>query len=514
VRMKETISELQMERTWRTSRIIVAILITVLIISYWHTYTSIVEIWWRSDTFAHGFIIIPISLYLIWQRREVLGKQIPHPEKWGIIVMVMLVLLWMISHAINVLVVQQLAVVAMIPVITWAILGNKLAWLMAFPLAYLFFAVPMGEMLIPELQDITALITVKALQLTGVPVLWEGRFLSIPSGSFEVAEACSGIRYLIASLALGTLFSYLSFHSLGRKIFFILLSIIVPIIANGIRAYGIIMLADLSDYKLAVGIDHVIYGWIFFGFVMLLLFWMGSLLRDDNPMNEAMVADKNTQVNQFHGMKVHIYWAVLVGLIIVSGPLMALRQDTVKNPGHLDISLPSASNTWSGPFSADGDWRPMFKGATSEMLGKYRKAGDDVQIYIASYARQHQGAELINSSNILYQRKYWKRVNEATVEVSLDDAKKFPVTVTTIRAQGKSRMLWSWYEIGRYRTTNKFLAKIYYASTRIFNDKSISSVIVLAAELRGSETETRKVLGEFSREILPKINITMRMDDE
>ena len=72
-----------------------------------------------------------------------------------------------------------------------------------FPLAYLLFAVPLGDFLVGPLQDVTAVFTVWALQLTGIPVYLEGRFFYIPTGAFEVAEACSGIRYLIASLALG-----------------------------------------------------------------------------------------------------------------------------------------------------------------------------------------------------------------------------------------------------------------------------------------------------------------------
>ena len=65
-----------------------------------------------------------------------------------------------------------------------------------------------------------------------------------------------------------------------RRLVFIALSIIVPIIANGIRAYLIVMIGHLSNNRLATGVDHVIYGWVFFGFVMMLLFWIGSQWRE------------------------------------------------------------------------------------------------------------------------------------------------------------------------------------------------------------------------------------------
>jgi exosortase len=109
----------------------------------------------------------------------------------------------------------------------------------------------------------TADATVFGLRLSGIPVYHEGQHLVIPSGSWAVVEACSGVRYLIASLTVGTLFAYLTYQSLKRRLIFVALSIIVPVIANWARAYMIVMLGHLSGNKLAVGVDHLIYGWVF-----------------------------------------------------------------------------------------------------------------------------------------------------------------------------------------------------------------------------------------------------------
>src|SRR4029077_9557246 len=158
-------------------------------------------------------------------------------------------------------------------------------------------AVPFGEALIPPLINFTADFTVGALQLTGVPVYREGSFFTIPSGNWSVVEACSGLRYLIASFTLGALYAYLTYRSLKRRLVFIGLSIIVPVLANGVRAYLIVITGHLSDMRLAVGIDHLIYGWVFFGIVMLLLFWIGTFWREDQsgqdrtPGNRAMGLD-------------------------------------------------------------------------------------------------------------------------------------------------------------------------------------------------------------------------------
>src|SRR3546814_1680397 len=129
------------------------------------------------------------------------------------------------------------------------ILGWRITRAALFPLAYLIFAVPFGVSIVPTLQDVTAQIVVHLLRLSGIPVFLDGYLIQIPSGYFLVAEACSGVRYLTVSLALGFLAAYLFLRSWRRRLFFIALSVVVPIAANGIRAYGIILLAHLSDYR-------------------------------------------------------------------------------------------------------------------------------------------------------------------------------------------------------------------------------------------------------------------------
>ncbi len=140
----------------------------------------------------------------------------------------------------------------------------------------MFFAVPFGEFLLPVLMEYTANFTVTALRLSGIPVYREGLQFVIPSGNWSVVEACSGVRYLIASFMIGTLFAYLNYRSTRRRLVFIGVSIVVPIVANWLRAYMIVMLGHLSGNTIAVGVDHLIYGWLFFGLVITIMFLIGA----------------------------------------------------------------------------------------------------------------------------------------------------------------------------------------------------------------------------------------------
>src|SRR4029453_12636412 len=97
------------------------------------------------------------------------------------------------------------------------LLGMEVARAITFPLAFLLFMVPFGEFLLPPLMEGTASVTIAALRLTGVPVYREGLQFVIPSGKWSVVEACSGVRYLIASMVVGVLFASLNSRSLRRR---------------------------------------------------------------------------------------------------------------------------------------------------------------------------------------------------------------------------------------------------------------------------------------------------------
>src|SRR5262249_26263102 len=222
-----------------------------------------------------------ICLWLAWQRRHALRLLEIKPCYGALAPLAATGFTWLFAGLGGVGVVQHYALATMVALTLLAILGVQVTKALAFPVFFLFFAVPFGEFLEGILMEQTAEFTVAALRLTGIPVYREGQFFSIPSGNWSVVEACSGLRYLIASLTVGVLYAHLTYLSSGRRAAFIAASIVVPIVANWLRAYMIVMIGHLSGMKYAVGVDHLIYGWLFFGVVMMLLFWVGSYWRED-----------------------------------------------------------------------------------------------------------------------------------------------------------------------------------------------------------------------------------------
>ncbi|HEU5480480.1 MAG TPA: exosortase A, partial [Candidatus Tumulicola sp.] len=265
---------------WPRALVALGVVLAVTVAAYFGTAAGMVAIWARSETFAHGFVVVPIALWLVWRMRSRLREIEPQPSWLPLPFMAGAGFAWLAGEVGAVNALTQFAFVAMLVLAVPATLGLRVARAMLFPLGFLFFAVPFGEFLLPTLMAYTADFTIAAVRLTGVPVLREGlQVFSVPNGRWSVVEACSGVRYLIASVVVGTLFAYLNYRTMRRRLAFVGVSIAVPIAANWIRAYMIVMLGYLSDNKIATGVDHIIYGWLFFGLVMLIMFWIGSYWR-------------------------------------------------------------------------------------------------------------------------------------------------------------------------------------------------------------------------------------------
>ncbi len=203
------------------------------------------------------------------------GAIAPRSDPLLLLILPLPALVWLVGDIAAVLEVQQFAGIAMLQVVIATIIGRAAYRALLFPCLYLFLMVPSGEWLTAPLQDFTTWFIVRGLELLSIPVYADGVFIEISTGRFEVAEACAGLRFLIAAVAFGLLFANLIYRSWRRRLVFIALSFAVPIIANGFRALGIVLLAHYSDNRIAVGVDHIVYGWGFFTAILLALIWFG-----------------------------------------------------------------------------------------------------------------------------------------------------------------------------------------------------------------------------------------------
>jgi exosortase A len=488
---------------WRNTALLTLGLLAILLALFWPTFHSMMEIWERSETFTHGFLIFPISLWLIWGRRHQVMSLRPIPDKRGLILLALGGFGWLMADAGGVRVVEQLGLVTMLIAAVWSVLGWTVFKTLFFPLMFLYLAVPMGEFLIPHMMEFTANFTVSALQLVGIPVYREGTFFSIPSGDWSVVEGCSGLRYLISSFTLGCLYAYLTYRSWKRRLLFSLAALAVPVFANGGRAFMIVMIAHLSDMKLALGVDHYIFGWVFFGFVMLLLFWIGSFWReDDSDVNYDKTGKEYAVVG---GIDLRPVFGVSVAVITVVTLLQVyghwLNNRFVPEVAKMQVQGVSGWQI-TKPFS---DWRPHWVGAARDFEQSYIRSDRPVMLRIDYYPTQRQDHELINSQNYMIRQKHkvWSNVGESQVEARIN-GQNVSVRQARLRADNQRILVWQWNVIDGKIVNNDYLGKLILAWDKVRGSRDDGASVLIATPY-DSEDAAQATLAAFATDMRPAI---------
>jgi exosortase A len=458
--------------------------IVIILLAFSETAESMVGIWRSSETFSHGFFIVPIALWLVWRKRDELSRVGIRPYWPGLPLVGGAGFLWMLGELADANVVKHFALVFMLQGTVLVILGLALTRALAFPLLFLLFAVPFGEAFVPKLMDWTADFTVLALKLTGVPVYREGNNFVIPSGNWSVVEACSGIRYLIASLMAGTLFAHLMYRSTSRRLMFITAALLVPILANWLRAYAIVMLGHLSANELATGVDHLIYGWVFFGIVLFVMFSVGARWREDG---DAPASESRTVAIEVGNWK-HVALAALaaVAVAVTWSPLSALL--LAADAGRQWALAPiEATAGWQAVDTKSVDsWRPNFAGSRAELHQTFERGGDRVVVSIYYYGAQAQGRELINSTNVLVTTKdpLWQEVGRGQMRLDGNGSGVEARTATLAGKAGRFDVAW-WYWVDGRTTTSDSIAKILLAWSRLLLQSDDSAAVFLSTEPSG-----------------------------
>lgn len=474
---------------WPTTTLIVLALVAWTLFWYRDTALAMVEIWWRSETFNHAFLVPLISLWLIWRQRHVLAEVRPVASPLWLVLMAGAGFAWLLGELAAVNAVTQFALVGLLVLISPVLLGARITWQISFALAFLFFSVPFGEFMMPMMMQHTADFTVFALRLTGIPVYREGLQFVIPSGNWSVVEACSGVRYLIASIVVGTLYAYINYRSLKRRLIFIGVSILVPLVANWLRAYMIVMLGHLSGNTLAVGVDHLIYGWVFFGVVIMIVFAIGMRWAENtDPTSIRQASDAAPAPAHAAGRQGII--ALLAAAVIAAPPVWL----SAVSPSVDNASPPSLAPVevvgWSLSDERRLDWKPAYDNPSTEWQGEFVDvSGRRVGVYLGYYRDQGYTRKLVSSQNVLVVSKdeHWARVAGGSQETRLSgETLHVPRTELRATAHMDQRLIVRhWYWVGGRLETRPAVVKLYTALDKLLGRGDDGAVVMVYTEKDG-----------------------------
>lgn len=491
---------------WRITLAAISVAVVGLIALFYSTAAGMVSIWYHFETYTHGFIIVPITLWLIWQKRAHLAAYTPQPSAIFLVLICLGLLGWSLSRLTGVLVVEQFALVGIVITTVAALVGWQVAKFLAFPLLFLLFAVPMGEDLVPPMMEFTATFTVSAIKLTGIPVYRDGLWFSLPSGNWSVVEACSGVRYLIASVTLGVMYAYVTYHTLWKRLLFILMSAIVPILANGLRAYMIVMIGHFSEMEYATGVDHLIYGWFFFGIVMFILFWVGSFWQEEEDPPVA-VKPAHVMTSSSVGQRLVVLSAVILSVSALT-VWMTTKAESIEAQVVADFDVSAQLGGWQR-MAEPTLWQPRHQETPDTVSARYRNAaGDEVQLFVVLFAQQRQGSEAINNQNeIAGQKVHQTSLGSKTVDTG---SSKLPVNQSKLiidASNGENEhLVWQWYRVAGHEVINRYVGKAWEALARLYPGRADGAWIAVTTPFNPKDADqAQQRLAEFVRVMSPEV---------
>jgi exosortase A len=430
--------------------------------------------WWNSSTYGHCLFILPLVAWLVLQRRHEVAQVEPRAWMPGLAVLGIAAFGWLIGEAAGVSVVRHAAMVAMIQATILTILGPAAFRALLFPVFYLIFLIPVGDEIVPAMQTLTAKMTMALLNLADVPAHIDGVFITTPTGWFEVAEACAGVKFLVAMIAYGALVANVCFRSWRRRAAFMVLCVAAPIFANGIRAFGTIFAAHLTSVEAATGFDHIVYGWFFFGFVMLVV--MGIAWR----FFDRKIGDKWLENIPVAGGRVRPAYAAAVAVIgMVLLPL--LWNGTViaagRHPLPYAVTLPDVSG-WTRTSQIEGyPWTPRFDGADHTLIGRYRNAqGQTVDLAIALYGWQAEGRKIVgHAQGAIDPESKWSWSSQAPAPVG--------GKAQRMLAPGKiEREALTFYVLGGGATGDAMTVKLRTLQARLLGGDQGAAVVIVSSQ--------------------------------
>jgi exosortase len=264
--------------TMNRNTIAAAALVAIgLLILYADVLTKLLSAWRTDDNYSHGFFIVPIAVYLAWERRGQLAAATRRPSALGLLVVLASTVVLAAGVLGSELFLTRVSLIGVLGGIVLFMFGWQHLRILAFPLLFLLLMIPLPAIIFNKIAFPLQLLASRtgeyALSSVDIPVLREGNVLILANTSLEVAEACSGIRSLVSLLTLGIVFGYLADSRGWVRTAVALSTIPVAIVSNGARVAGTGIAAHRFGPAAAQGFFHEFSGWAVFvvAFVLMLV---------------------------------------------------------------------------------------------------------------------------------------------------------------------------------------------------------------------------------------------------
>lgn len=470
---------------------------------------SLLGEWFESGAYNHGPLVVAFSVFAAWRKRETLSRIPARTMATGYVLIFVLGAIWLLAAAANVQLLRQAIVVAMLSAMILAVYGWKIYRVLIFPMMILFFAVPVWDVLREPLRAMTTFVAYHSISILDVPILRQGITLSVPGGTFAVEKSCSGLNYFLVALMLSTFFVHLNDITGRRRVFFIVFSLVLAVVANWLRVIVIIMIGNQTYMQHPIIDDHVTFGWYFYLVTLVPFFLVGNYLKKLPSLRQSYERDALVHAAPIAMAEVGAAGAIKAGalalMVLAVFPLWYLYMDNGALSGAPDIRPPQINERgWRGPYPQHISWGAHHVGANSEYLQQFTNNQRDLYLYSATYYKQSQGAELIYVKNSLYSKNVWRLQREKRSRHLTRDGQMLPLNKLYLEGNGGSRVIWYWYDVAGRQTDDPLMVKAYEVVGRLTGD-SRASVFALAADYKQDPNEAEATMADFLDTVYPHL---------
>ncbi|NVJ69295.1 MAG: exosortase [Alphaproteobacteria bacterium] len=477
----------------RRNYIALLFLLLVLFVSWFESVAQLADLVWKADIYNHGVWVPVVSLWLMfrsWERVTDSGLSFWWPAALGILVASAL---WLIGGAAEASILQHFSLVTAIQFIVVGCLGPRAYRLILFPMLFLFAAIPLGQQLVEPLQNLTAKMVIGALGMSGMEFEADGVLIKLSSGYYQIARACAGVKFLNSSLVLGVLLCHLTFSSWKRRSVMMLAAVIVPIFFNAVRVYGTLLLGEMTDASFAKGVDHIVYGWGFLSFILILLiagaYRFSDRENEQEPNSCKLAVERQNSSTPALILLAAGFLPALAGMWLPGSNLsvpMCLTP-TLAPPKCMECGfrqlMPDVATRWIHEAEADLRQAWYFREDAATVMGK-----------TFLYWPDRLGHRLVGATSLLLDDG-WQLLGG--IDTHPVDVGKAAFEESVIWRQGERRLMWRTYVIGGKHYAHNIDAKLHLAWLRLSGRPAIGQSLVIATDLTSTIEDARIILNRF-----------------
>lgn len=493
------------------------ILLALFVVAYWVPLKTMVGMWWTNEDYSYGFLIPIISAYLLWEKRHILND-LNIKSAWQVlpflILFILISLYGVLGSSGNV---SMPSIPILIILFVTFCFGMDAARRLIFPLVFLVFMVPVPPTIEVTLgiilKSISSKLGVEFIRLFGISVHVSGNVIDLGVTQLQVADACSGMRYLFALFALGILYAYFFERIFWKRIACVVATLPIAVLTNGIRIGITGILASKYGSKTAEGFFHGFSGWFIFMLAFGFLFLFGRILRffpSKGPtVNKKITSETERDVLHRHmsgNIKPAFFTSVglLIAVALLSWSTKALPPFTIQ--GGI-ASFPLSFKEWQGRSEYIDPDIIIRSGAEESFGGLYKNSREDeISLYIGYRSTAFLANEnFFHSPTVCLPASGWIVMDDSTHIIR--DVPAFgnlKVAKMVIESMGKKQLVYYWFQTKNKANYNKQINRFHLALHAIMRDNTYDLFIRPIMPLRPDEKieEAEKRMDQFVRDTM------------